>query len=70
MSKEKRDDTVTPFMGRKCPLCSKPASKDHRPFCSKRCADLDLGQWLNEGYRVPTDEEPDLDQMPIDPEPE
>ena len=36
----------------------------YRPFCSKRCADIDLGRWLKEGYRVeteeaPTDEEPD-----------
>ena len=28
----------------------------YRPFCSKRCADIDLGRWLKEGYRVPTDE--------------
>jgi len=35
-----------------------------KPFCRKRCADIDLGRWLKEGYRVPTDEAPgeeDLD---------
>ena len=38
---------------RKCPTCGKPANHDCRPFCSKRCADLDLGRWLGEAYRVP-----------------
>ena len=42
-----------------CPVCGKPADERHRPFCSKRCADIDLGRWLKEGYRVPTDETPD-----------
>jgi len=61
-------DTAATFTGRACPICGKPASKDHRPFCSKRCADLDLGQWLTECYRVPADEEADLDQISQDPE--
>jgi endogenous inhibitor of DNA gyrase (YacG/DUF329 family) len=40
-----------------CPICSKPAAEPkHRPFCCKRCADIDLGRWLKESYRVPTDE--------------
>lgn len=46
--------------GRKCVMCKHPAVKQYRPFCSKRCADLDLGKWLNESYVVsddnPTDE--------------
>ena len=37
----------------KCPLCEKPAADRFRPFCSKRCADLDLGQWLKGGYAIP-----------------
>jgi endogenous inhibitor of DNA gyrase (YacG/DUF329 family) len=41
-----------------CPVCGKPADQQYRPFCSKRCADIDLGRWLKEGYRVPTDEGP------------
>ena len=40
----------------KCPLCAKPAVEKYLPFCSKRCADLDLGKWLGDGYRIPTDE--------------
>jgi endogenous inhibitor of DNA gyrase (YacG/DUF329 family) len=43
----------------KCPTCGKPVEPAHRPFCSKRCADIDLGRWLKESYRVPTDEPPD-----------
>ena len=42
----------------KCPICSKPAEARWRPFCSKRCSDVDLGRWLGEGYRVPTNERP------------
>lgn len=49
-----------------CPICRKPAAPEYRPFCSKRCADLDLGKWLNEDYRVPTDEEAGLEDMPVD----
>jgi uncharacterized protein len=37
----------------KCPICGKPASTDYRPFCGKRCADLDLGRWLKGAYAVP-----------------
>lgn len=44
---------------RKCPVCGKPREQEFRPFCSKRCADLDLGRWFNDSYRVPTDEPPD-----------
>ena len=38
--------------GGACPLCKKPSQADFRPFCSKRCADLDLSRWLN-GVYVP-----------------
>lgn len=38
-----------------CPICGKPAVKEYRPFCSRRCADVDLGRWLTEGYAVPGD---------------
>jgi endogenous inhibitor of DNA gyrase (YacG/DUF329 family) len=36
-----------------CPVCGKPAADRFKPFCSKRCADLDLGQWLKGGYAIP-----------------
>jgi endogenous inhibitor of DNA gyrase (YacG/DUF329 family) len=41
-----------------CPVCGKPAHEKYQPFCSKRCADIDLGRWFKESYRVPTDETP------------
>lgn len=42
----------------KCPACGAPAVESYRPFCSKRCKQLDLGKWLNEGYRFETEEIP------------
>ena len=50
-----------PKRQRKCPLCGHPAEKEFRPFCSKRCQELDLGRWLDESYRVPMVETDDLD---------
>ena len=47
--------------GAKCPICAKPAVESYRPFCSKRCADIDLGKWLGEDYRIPTEEVPGAD---------
>jgi len=49
---------VIPLKGSKCPMCNKPATLEMRPFCSKRCADLDLGRWLDGDYRLPTNEAP------------
>lgn len=40
-----------------CPLCQKAAVEAYSPFCSKRCADLDLGKWLGEGYRIPSQDD-------------
>ncbi|MFC4725315.1 DNA gyrase inhibitor YacG [Glycocaulis abyssi] len=37
----------------KCPICGKPVVHEFRPFCSKRCADLDLQKWLSNSYAVP-----------------
>ena len=36
-----------------CPICRKPAVEKFRPFCSPRCADIDLGRWFTESYAVP-----------------
>ncbi len=36
-----------------CPLCRKPTSADHAPFCSRGCRDRDLLNWLGDSYRVP-----------------
>ena len=39
-----------------CPQCGADAVKPHSPFCSRRCAQIDLGRWLNEDYRIPAHE--------------
>jgi hypothetical protein len=43
--------------GRPCPICGKPATRDHRPFCSARCKDVDLHRWLGGHYAIPVVEE-------------
>ena len=59
-----KDDRVVPFTpkpksARRCPICARPSVAAHRPFCSRRCADVDLGRWLKGGYRIPTEEVPE-----------
>lgn len=49
-----------------CPVCGKPAAEKYRPFCSKRCADVDLGRWLTGSYVIPTDEAPEDEVPPED----
>ena len=44
---------------RKCPICGKPAVEAYKPFCSERCADVDLNRWLSGSYVIPArDDEP------------
>jgi len=43
---------------RLCPVCRAPAVHRFRPFCSQRCADVDLGRWVKGNYRIPTEEAP------------
>lgn len=40
-----------------CVMCGKPSERKFHPFCSKHCADLDLGKWLNGSYAIPVVEE-------------
>jgi uncharacterized protein len=42
-----------------CPICGKPSTDRHKPFCSQRCATIDLARWITGSYRVPTDETPE-----------
>ncbi len=44
-----------------CPICSRIASERFRPFCSKRCADIDLHRWLSGSYAIPVTEDSDED---------
>ena len=39
-------------IGKPCPICSKPALLEFRPFCSRRCADVDLNRWLSGVYTL------------------
>ena len=41
-----------------CPICGRESVKAYRPFCSRRCADVDLGRWMTGAYAIPS-EDPD-----------
>ncbi len=45
----------------RCPICGKPAEARSRPFCSRRCADVDLHRWLSGGYAIPGADGPSED---------
>lgn len=54
-------------MSAKCPICAKPPDGRYRPFCSRRCADVDLQRWLTGGYATPAQEDesaPEVDSEP------
>ena len=53
---EVKGNSEVPVLRQKCPNCGKIATLEFRPFCTKRSADVDLGRWLNEDYRIPDDE--------------
>ncbi|MDE0335231.1 MAG: DNA gyrase inhibitor YacG [Defluviicoccus sp.] len=42
-----------------CPICGRPGTAEHRPFCSSRCREVDLGRWFSGAYAVPAIEPPD-----------
>lgn len=44
-----------------CPICDKAADAKYRPFCSRRCADLDLGKWMTGSYAVPSNDPEDVE---------
>ncbi len=50
-----------------CVICRRPSTDLYRPFCSKRCADVDLQRWLTGGYVIPGDAESDPDDTPAAP---
>lgn len=51
-----------------CPICQKPSDAKYRPFCSRRCADVDLAKWLSGSYAVPMEEEDEFSDptSPVD----
>ena len=57
----------------RCPICAKASVPDYKPFCSRRCADIDLGRWLNESYvlpAAPTEEDDTASDDPAPPRPQ
>jgi endogenous inhibitor of DNA gyrase (YacG/DUF329 family) len=49
-----------------CPICGKPADPKLRPFCSARCADIDLHRWLTGGYSIAGETDEDTPADPDD----
>jgi uncharacterized protein len=43
-------------LSRKCPICNQASQLSYKPFCSKRCADVDLNRWLKGSYAIPVTE--------------
>jgi endogenous inhibitor of DNA gyrase (YacG/DUF329 family) len=56
--------TTPKAAGPACPLCAKPVAQDYRPFCSRRCADVDLQRWLSGAYVVPGGSDDDDARQP------
>lgn len=47
-----------------CPICGKPAVQRYKPFCSARCADIDLGRWLKGNYVIPGEPVDEAEEAP------
>lgn len=48
----------------RCPICGKPTLPEKRPFCSDRCAEVDLGRWFGERYRIAAEPAPEPEDEP------
>jgi len=44
-----------------CPICHKETAAKYRPFCSRRCADVDLAKWMSGSYAIPSEDPQDID---------
>ena len=55
------DEAAPTPVARPCPICGKPAERRFRPFCSARCADVDLNRWLSDRYAIPANPEDEED---------
>ncbi len=49
-----------------CPICKSKSNTDYRPFCSKRCADIDLGRWMKGDYAIPATAPEDLEEAAVE----
>ena len=45
---------MAPQPAGRCSICGRPSEHDYRPFCSRRCADVDLSRWLRGAYSIPS----------------
>ncbi|RFP87815.1 DNA gyrase inhibitor YacG [Rhodobacteraceae bacterium 63075] len=45
-----------------CPICTKDAAPEYTPFCSRRCADIDLAKWLSGSYALPSTDPEDIER--------
>jgi uncharacterized protein len=57
--------TTSSPSARRCPICGKPAAEKTQPFCSRRCANVDLHRWFTGSYAVPAVEQDDVDAEEI-----
>ncbi|WP_298680314.1 DNA gyrase inhibitor YacG [uncultured Lentibacter sp.] len=46
-----------------CPICSDETDARYKPFCSRRCADIDLAKWLGGGYAIPSNDPEDAEEL-------
>lgn len=44
-----------------CPICAEDSATKYRPFCSRRCADVDLSKWMNGNYAIPSRDPEDIE---------
>ena len=49
---------------RPCPICAKPSAQKYHPFCSPRCAQIDLNRWFGGNYAIPVKEDEPDDETP------
>jgi hypothetical protein len=54
-------DVIDLAIRKRCPICGKPAAAKFVPFCSNRCANVDLHRWLNGAYALPAAERDEID---------
>ena len=48
-----------------CPICQNETERKYRPFCSRRCADIDLGRWMTGSYAIPSEEPVEDEDIPL-----
>ncbi len=46
-----------------CPICGKDSDRKVRPFCSRRCADIDLSRWFSGSYSLPSEDPSDAEDL-------